>query len=252
MVNGLDLFSQHFAAYNDQYVLIGGAACTLAMEDVGQEFRATKDLDIVLCVESLNAGFASAFWEFVRYGDYQLQEKSTGKKQFYRFQKPTVDRYPFMLELFSRVPDSLAIADESHLTPIPFVEEISSLSAILIEPDYYKFILNGKRKIGDASIVGPEHLIPLKAKAWLDMTERSADGPVDSRDLKKHKNDVFRLLTIVAPDFKAPIPPAIQSDVARFANQMEGETIALKSLGLGQRDLNSVLAELRQIYGIEQ
>lgn len=48
MVKGLDIFRQHFAAVADQYVLIGGTAATLAMEEAGLDFRATKDLDIVL------------------------------------------------------------------------------------------------------------------------------------------------------------------------------------------------------------
>ena len=37
MVEGLDRFGEHFAAYTDQYVLIGGAACTLAMDEAGQQ-----------------------------------------------------------------------------------------------------------------------------------------------------------------------------------------------------------------------
>ena len=88
MVEGLDRFAEHFAAYADQYVLIGGAACTLAMEDVGQSFRATKDLDIVLCMEALKPDFVAAFWEFVRDGAYRIQEKATGQRQYYRFLKP--------------------------------------------------------------------------------------------------------------------------------------------------------------------
>lgn len=54
MVRGLDIFQERFAAYVDQYVLIGGTAATLAMEEGGLEFRATKDLDIVLHVEASN------------------------------------------------------------------------------------------------------------------------------------------------------------------------------------------------------
>ena len=57
MVRGLDYFRRHFASYSDRYVLIGGTACTLLMEDVGLNFRATKDLDIVLHVEALDAKF---------------------------------------------------------------------------------------------------------------------------------------------------------------------------------------------------
>ena len=70
MVKGLDLFRQHFADHADQYVLIGGTAATLAMEDAGLDFRATKDLDIVLHIEALNAEFGTSFWAFVERGHY--------------------------------------------------------------------------------------------------------------------------------------------------------------------------------------
>jgi hypothetical protein len=61
MVRGLDIFQERFAAYVDQYVLIGGAAATLTMEEAGLEFRATKDLGIVLHVEALITAFGKAY-----------------------------------------------------------------------------------------------------------------------------------------------------------------------------------------------
>jgi hypothetical protein len=48
MVRGLDLFRDYFKDYTDKYILIGGTACDLAMGSMGLNFRATKDLDIVL------------------------------------------------------------------------------------------------------------------------------------------------------------------------------------------------------------
>jgi hypothetical protein len=51
MVDGLDKFANHFEAFTENYVLIGGTACDLAMQLVGQSFRATKDLDIVLFLD---------------------------------------------------------------------------------------------------------------------------------------------------------------------------------------------------------
>lgn len=54
MVEGLDRFAAHFSGFTDQYALIGGAACDLAMQAAAQPFRVTKDLDIVLCLESLS------------------------------------------------------------------------------------------------------------------------------------------------------------------------------------------------------
>jgi hypothetical protein len=117
MVKGIDQFKAHFAGFADQYVLIGGAACYLAMQEAGLEFRVTKDLDIVLCVEVLDAEFVGAFWEFVKKGGYKNQQKSTGKKLFYRFYEPEDETFPWMLELFSRIPDALTLKGKAHLTP---------------------------------------------------------------------------------------------------------------------------------------
>lgn len=61
MVKGLALFREQFRAYTGQYILIGGTACDLLMGEAGLEFRATKDLDIVLSVEALDAEFVRAF-----------------------------------------------------------------------------------------------------------------------------------------------------------------------------------------------
>jgi len=35
MIKGLDVFRRHFEGYSNRYVLIGGVAASLAMEDVG-------------------------------------------------------------------------------------------------------------------------------------------------------------------------------------------------------------------------
>jgi hypothetical protein len=161
MVKGLEVFREHFRNYADRYLLIGGAACDLAMSAAALPFRATKDLDIVLCVEALDGAFVQAFWEFVRAGGYENQEKSTGEKQFYRFQKPTRPDFPFMLELFSRQPDVLQVAEGSHLTPLPVEEETSSLSAILLDNDYYNFICAGRQEIDGVTTVSAAQLIAL-------------------------------------------------------------------------------------------
>ncbi len=252
MVKGLDLFREHFREYADRYVLIGGAACDLAMGEAGLDFRATKDLDIVLCVEALDKVFVEAFWTFVRNGKYQLQEKSTGKKQYYRFQTPDTEGYPFMLELFSRIPDALSLADDSHLTPIPTDEDVSSLSAILLSDDYYRFLHTGKKELDGLSFVGPEHLVPLKVRAWLDLSERRSQGEtVDSKSIKKHKNDVFRLYQILSPDFDGEVPDSIKDDLREFFSRMEKEEIDFKSLVSGATDLKSVLAGIRRIYDLD-
>jgi len=249
MVKGLEVFREHFRNYADRYVLIGGAACDIAMTAAGLAFRATKDLDIVLYVEALDAAFVQAFWEFVRMGGYEVQEKSTGEKQFYRFQKPTNADYPFMLELFSRQPDVLQVAEGSHLTPLPVEEDISSLSAILLDNHYYDFIRAGRQESDGLPMVGAAQLIALKARAWLDLSERASRGEqIDSKTIKKHKNDVFRLYQILDPASDPKAPENVKKDIREFISRMRVEEVDLKSLGLRTGTRDGILAEISKVY----
>lgn len=58
---GLDTFAEHFKQFNDQYIVIGGAACDDHFKEQGLEFRATKDIDLILVVEALNDLFIAHF-----------------------------------------------------------------------------------------------------------------------------------------------------------------------------------------------
>lgn len=254
MVRGLDLFRDWFAAYTDQYLLIGGTAASLTMEDAGLPYRATKDLDIVLHVEVLTPSFGEAFWQFVNAGGYQLQQVSdTGKPKFYRFQKPADERYPAMIELFARAPDGLTPAEGSQLTPIPLDEAVSSLSAILLDETYYAFILAGRREMGGLSWVGEDRLIPLKAIAWLDLKARKDQGAaIDARDIRKHLNDVLRLSQLLAPTTSTPLDPKIGSDLARFLAEVVADTsIDPQVLQLGKVSVAELVARIAQAYGLQ-
>ena len=249
MVNGLDRFREHFAAYADRYVLIGGTASSVAMEELGEAFRVTKDLDIVLCVEALDRSFVEAFWEFVKSGGYENRQKSTGKRLFYRFYGPAKADFPSMLELFSRVPDALDLKDGAELTPIPVAEDISSLSAILMDEGYYRFVMESRKVILGLSMIGPEALIPLKARAYMDLASRKARGEaVDSRDIRKHRNDIFRLFTVLDRQSPCSLPDSIRLDLTQAFENLKRDTVDLNALGILEIELDGVLAELSRFY----
>lgn len=70
------------------------------MTEDGLDFRATKDIDLVLIVEAVDKNFGIKFWEYVKQAGYEHCNKSTGTPQFYRFSHPSSKDYPSMIELF--------------------------------------------------------------------------------------------------------------------------------------------------------
>lgn len=70
MVRGVANFRERFRGFEEQYVIIGGTACDLIMEEEEMSFRATKDIDLVLIVEALTAEFGGQFWDFIKDAGY--------------------------------------------------------------------------------------------------------------------------------------------------------------------------------------
>lgn len=251
MVSGVESFRKWFAEYTDQYTIIGGTACDLLMSEDGLDFRATRDIDMVLIVESLTPEFGRRFWEYVKAAGYEHRNKSTGEPQFYRFSKPSSREYPYMIELFSGRVDAIELPEDAVLTPLPLDDEISSLSAILMNADYYQFLREGKTVLNDIPVLDAAHLIPFKAKAWLDLTERNRNGEhVDSKNIRKHKNDVFRLSILLTSDIRVILSAAIRSDLEKFFSAMEAETIDLKAFGIRSQSQQEILQKLKTIYGL--
>ena len=145
MVRGLEIFKEYFKDYSENYIIIGGTACDVIIDDAGFEARATKDIDIILIVEALTKEFVLKFWEFINDGEYERREKSEDERKYYRFIQPKTKNFPLQIELFSKIPDLMDLEGEPHLTPIPVDDDLSSLSAILMDDEYYKFTINNSK-----------------------------------------------------------------------------------------------------------
>lgn len=231
MIKGQQIFIEHFTDFQDCYVVIGGLAVDALMDEQAVPFRATKDFDIILLVEALRPEFFETFWTFIQAGDYERIETSEGPRKYYRFIKPQNEDFPHQIELFSRKPDTIPEIENHPLVPIPANEEISSLSAILMDDNYYELTKNNTKVIDGLRIASEPLLICLKVKAFIDLSEKKAAGEkVDSRDIKKHRNDVFRLAVTMTGDEKIEIPDTIMSDLETFYEMIERESPDLKSL----------------------
>lgn len=249
MVRGLNVFRERFADFADRYVLIGGAAVEVAMDTAGLDFRVTKDLDIVLHVESLDVEFAHAFWTFIADGRYEFRQKSTGKPTFYRFHNPEDDSFPFMVELFSVASGLAEPPRDAHLTRIPIAEEVSSLSAIVLDKSYYDFLQRGIRVEQGLSVLAPEYIVPLKARAWIDLADRHPlKGKISSRDIKKHRNDIIRLSQLIAPAERIELPGTIYHDLTEFAARALHDGAEPTTFGVIGMTLESVRSLLQTVY----
>ena len=244
MVKGIERFREYFRDFTDQYVLIGGAACDISFESNNAYFRATRDLDVVLIVEALTREFGQRFWNFIRDGGYQNRAKASGTPQFYRFDKPLQESFPSMIELFART--DYILESDGELTPIHIDDSVSSLSAILLNDTYYQALLQGRDVIDGFSVLQHSYLIPFKAKAWLDLKARSQRGEhVDSRDMKKHRNDIIRLAGELVLE-RCDLPDEVRDDMEKFISVMDITDQEIKNLklrGVRAEDIKQLLAD---------
>ena len=73
---------------------------------------------------------------------------------------------------------------------------------------------------------------------------------MDSKTIRKHRNDVFRLFQIIGTNAQTYSPAAIVQDMLVFHKQMAAESIDLQSLGLGTRNLPDVLEQRHRAYPV--
>ena len=218
MVTGMDTFRRHFAGFEGSFVIIGGAACDEWFTRLGGRFRVTRDIDMVLFLEAIQPRFFPQLWAFIRSGGYEVGQRSDGERTFFRFVNPKQRDYPKMLELLSNAPVTVELVGEQRIVPIPVGEDLSSLSAILMDPSYYKFIMGQREVVDGLALIRPAGLIVLKTRAWLDLTRRrtAGDTTVKDGDVNKHRSDVFRLTTILPTGESQQLPEEIAKDLRDF------------------------------------
>ena len=221
--------------------------------------RATDDIDMILVIEKMTPEFGQRFWEFIDEGKYEnLQRKREDKEpvtELFRFLEPK-NGFPVQIELLSKYPDVLGVTTGFHLTPIPVGEEIPSLSAILLDEEYYRHTIDSSIIEEGICIANPLSLLCLKVKAFLNLTEEKKINPnVRSADIKKHRDDVFKLLAMrIDPFTPVELSATMKDEVSVFINTME-ESLPNQSLRDSlQRtddDIRGFLGIMKEIFGIE-
>ena len=254
MVIGLDIFKDYFKEYESCYLIIGGSACDIIIENGGFTPRATDDIDIILIIEALTPEFVKQFWNFIAVGKYGLRQKSTLKRNCYRFRNPETKGFPVQIELFSKTPDAIDLNEDAHLTPIPSGEGLSNLSAILLDEDYYHFTIEHSSYKDNVHYANTEALICLKAFAFLDNKKRKEEGEVIStRDIVKHKNDIFRMVFMLNPDDRYSLIEKLKYDLQLFTDAVKNDIPHPEIFninGFGRQNMQSIFDRFILIFNL--
>jgi hypothetical protein len=225
MVKGLKLFRERFREFAGSMTLIGGAACDQWFDSKGIAFRSTKDLDLVIMTDEVNESFVSTVLAFIEEGGYEIRERSDGSPILYRFANPSNNEFPAKLELCSRKPEGLKLGLDQKYIPIAAGIGTHCLSAILLDEEYFHLIQAHHDDRDGLWVANVTALIPLKAHAWLNLTRAKAEGePVDSRDINKHRTDVFRLATTLSEEMGPHLPQSIKRELSSFLENFPPES----------------------------
>lgn len=250
IVAGMEKFIEYFKNYSENYIIVGGTATNAFLNEAGLDMRITKDIDIIIVAENLNKEFGNVFWKFIKDGKYNCYRSKDDNVHYYRFINYKNYEFPHMIELFSKKEKFIGTT-ESIFTPVVVDDDISSLSAIILEDEYYNFLISGKKVINNISVLDPLHLIAFKAKAHVDLTRRKKQGIfVNERDSKKHKNDIFRLLQLLTINDNIYVSNQVKYDIQEFIEIIKDDNIDVSLLTNNVLNYEEAIELLKKAFNL--
>ena len=89
----------------------------------------------------------------------------------------------------------------------------------MLDDAYFRALEAARRQINGVTIINETLLMPFKARAVLDLTNRHRQGAsVNQKDIRKHRNDVFRLALLLPQCARVTLPELIHRDIQTFVD----------------------------------
>lgn len=233
IVDGIGMFERTFSKYKDSFIIIGGAACRATLSEGRYTPRKTKDIDMVLVLEHLDKEFIDAFWSFIKAGHYKCatRKDKEGQKKYvlYSFYDSLLE-YPAQIELLSRPVEGLGNPENHNIEAI-IMDDASYLSAIILEPDYYDYLIGHTEEKNGLRYASVDSIICLKVLAYLNLREDKRNGKhVNDDDFKKHRRDVVMAAASLAVGDDFAVPGTIRDSISRFIEAVNVDDGVRKSL----------------------
>jgi hypothetical protein len=156
-----------------------------------------------------------------------------------------------MIEIFSRKPDVIEIDEGPHCVPLDSIEEVNSLSAILLDDNYYRLIKENCVTENNVTFIKKEYIIPLKARAYID-NQRLKDESVfiKDKDISKHRNDIFRIAQTLTPEQRISLPDSVREDLRECLEMIQGVEFKMRSIGVREITKEALISNIVNIYSL--
>lgn len=173
------------------------------------------------------------FWSFVKAGHYKCatRKDNEGQKKYvlYSFYD-SLPEYPAQIELLSKPVSGLGNPEDHHIEAI-MMDDASYLSAIILEPDYYNYLISHTEEKNGLRYASVDSLICLKVLAYLNLREDKKNGiHVNDDDFKKHRRDVVMAVASLSIGDEFVVPRNIKDSITRFIGVVNTDDGVRKSL----------------------
>ena len=212
---GLSHFQDYCKDLDEHYVVVGGFATLMLLDsELENHGKATFDIDLVL-LTSNSAEMTKRIKKYVKEGGYKIQTGSKDQYQYYRFVEPQKENFAKEIELFASNENSLELEDEQRIIPVDPEEGLYSLSAIMLDPEYFEMIKNNVDKNHRAPCTNTQATIMLKMSAFYDLKNR------DEKKKKKHRRDILKLALLLTGDEQIKLVGRMVQDFDVFIEHLE-------------------------------
>ena len=215
---GLSHFQKYCKEFDEQYVVVGGFATIMLLdEELGEGHgKATFDIDLVLLTNN-SVELAQRIKQYITDGKYDIQVGEKEQYKYYRFNNPKEENFAKEIELFASNENKLELDDKQRILPIDPEEGLYSLSAIMLDPEYFEMIKNNVNKSGAAPCTNTQATIMLKMSAFYDLKKR------EDNKWKKHRRDILKLSLLLTGEEEIKLVGRMEEDFDSFIQHLKEE-----------------------------
>jgi len=244
-IAGLRHFESYFRDMKEHYVIVGGFATLMLLErELPNHGKATHDIDLVL-LTTASEEMAARLKAYIKEGGYTIQKGQKDRYRYYRFVDPDAEGYAKEIELFTGKEQDLDLDEGQRIVPIDPEEGLYSLSAIMLDHEYFQMIKHNIEVIDGIPYSNAPATILLKMSAMYDLYHREDDK------WKKHRRDILKLLLLLTGEERIALSGRMIDDVEFFKKHIEAlspktiKQIVGKSMNV---DKDTVISMIEKIF----